>query len=409
MSSPTAAETARSKRSPVGVGWLLGFAGAWFGFWLLVMLPGQFMVVKLASVLDPEGKVAVSSALIAVMAAVIVVSVPVVGWLCDRSRPRFGRRRTWALGGLLLATVPFALVGFQQSALGAGALLALVALGEATMLVSLSAIIADRVPQSQRGSASAAMGVPQVIALAGGMVLVTEVVTEVGLSWLVIAAAALLTPLPFLLGYTEPAPEPLPVPGRRRRSAPHVELSRYRDYSWALLSRVLINGGNLVGTTYLLYFLADVLGVPDPDSALLVLVLVYLVTCALASWAGGRLTDLLARRRPFVAISGALQAAAALTLAFVPTWEAAVVAAVLLGLGFGTFLSVDQALLTDVLPNPATRARDLGIVNSAQHLPLAPLVGWAVLSLAGYTELYVAAAVIMLAGAAAVYRIRAIR
>src|SRR5699024_12740470 len=78
-------------RSPVGTGWLLGFAAAWFGFWLLVMLPGQFMVVKLASVIDPDGKVGLSSALIALMAAVIVVSVPVVGWLCDRSRPRFGR------------------------------------------------------------------------------------------------------------------------------------------------------------------------------------------------------------------------------------------------------------------------------------------------------------------------------
>ncbi|WP_022916211.1 MFS transporter [Ruania albidiflava] len=409
MTSPTAARPGAAAQQPVGPGWLLGFAAAWFGFWLLVMLPGQFMVVKLASVIDPVDKVALSSALIAVMAVVIVVSVPIVGWLCDRSRPRFGRRRTWALAGLLLGTVPFAFVGFQQGGLGAGVLLALVALGEAIMLVSLSAIIADRVPHGQRGSASAAMGVPQVIALAGGMVLVTEVITDVGHSWLVIAVLALLCPLPFLLRYREVEAPPTPsrrwaAGGPRRR----VDLARYHDYTWALVSRVLINGGNLVGTTYLLYFLADVLGLPDPDGALLVLVLVYLLACGLASWAGGRLTDRVGRRRPFVAVAGALQAAAALTLALVPTWDAAIVAAVLLGLGFGTFLSVDQALLTDVLPDPATRARDLGIVNSAQHLPMAPLVGWAVLSVAGYSELYVVAAVIMLAGAAAVYQIRSV-
>src|SRR5699024_11931475 len=46
---------------PVSGACLLGFAAAWFGFWLLVMLPGQFMVVKLASVLSPEHKVGVSS------------------------------------------------------------------------------------------------------------------------------------------------------------------------------------------------------------------------------------------------------------------------------------------------------------------------------------------------------------
>lgn len=414
MTSPTAAEPGTDTRPEVGTTWLLGFAAAWFGFWLLVMLPGQFMVVKLASVIDPVDKVALSSALIAVMAVVIVVSVPVVGWLCDRSRPRFGRRRTWALGGLVLATVPFAFVGFQDGGLAAGVLLALVALGEATMLVALSAIIADRVPHRQRGSASAAMGVPQVIALAGGMVLVTELITDVGPSWLAIAALALVCPLPFLLRYREVDPPPAQrspaghPPAGQPRLPRRPDLSRYRDYTWALLSRVLINGGNLVGTTYLLYFLADVLGVPDPDGALLVLVLVYLVACGIASWAGGRLTDRLGRRRPFVAVAGSLQAAAALTLALVPTWEASIVAAVLLGLGFGTFLSVDQALLTDVLPDPATRARDLGIVNSAQHLPMAPLVGWAVLSVAGYTELYVVAAIIMLTGAAVVYRIRSV-
>lgn len=95
--------------------WLVLFALAWFGFWLLVMLPGQFMVVKLATVIDPAEKVALGSFLISEMAAVILVSVPVIGWLCDRTRTRFGRRRTWALGGLLVATLPFAWVGHQTS------------------------------------------------------------------------------------------------------------------------------------------------------------------------------------------------------------------------------------------------------------------------------------------------------
>lgn len=397
------------ERPPVGWGWLLSFALAWFGFWLLMMLPGQFMVVKLASVLDPESKVAVGSFLIAEMSIVVVIGVPVIGWLCDRSRPRFGRRRSWALGGFLAATVPFSWVGHQESWVGAAGLLGVVALGQSAVLVSLSAVIADRVPVSQRGRASAAMGVPQVIALALGMVVVTELVPDVAWSWTVIAAIALLSPLPFIVIFSEPPPAEA---ARTRSLGLRVGLRRlrgYRDFGWATLSRVLINGGNLVGTTYLLYFLADVLGMPDPDGALMVLILVYLAACAVASWLGGILTDRWKARRVLVCVSAALQAAAALTLALLPSWGSSLVAAVLLGIGYGLFLSVDQALLTDLLPDAATRARDLGVANSAQHLPIAPLLGWIVLGLADYTELYVVAAVVILLGAVTVFRIRSVR
>lgn len=409
------AAPATAPAGPAGVsrGWLWTFGLAWFGFWLLVMLPGQFMVVRMASALDPAEKIGVGSFLIAEMAIVIVVSVPVIGWLCDRSNPRFGRRRTWALGGFVTATVPFALVGMQPTWQLAAALLAVVAIGQSAVLVSLSAMIADQVPPAQRGRASAAAGVPQVIALAGGMIIVTEMVKDVGWSWVVIAALALIAPLPFLLGHPEPA---VPTPARAVDAGPTTprrsirQIARvYHDLGWAGLSRVLVNAGNLVGTTYLLYFLSDSLKLANPESALTVLILVYLVASGLGSWAGGALTDRLRSRRFFVASSAGLQVAAALTLAFVPTWSASIVAAVLLGVGYGVFLSVDQALLTDVLPDVTTRARDLGIVNAAQHLPIAALVGWLVLSVAGYTQLYVIAAVIMALGGVAVYRIRSVR
>lgn len=406
MTTASATEVRDAQAQPVSTAWLLGFGLAWFGFWLLVMLPGQFMIVKLASVVAPLDKVAMGSFLIGEMALVILVAVPIIGALCDRTRPRFGRRRTWALGGFVLATVPFALIGSQTSFAAIAMLLGLVALGEATVLVSLSAMIADQVPQRQRGRASAAMGVPQVIALAAGMVLVTMLVTDIAQSWLLIGVLALLCPLPFLLSVKEAQP------ARKVKGVviPRIPLfsAAYRDFYWAMLSRVLVNAGNLVGTTYLLFFIADVLGIADADGALTILILVYLAACAGASWLGGALSDRLNNRRLFVATSAGLQAAAALMLAVWPTWESAIIAAVLLGLGYGIFLSVDQALVTDLLPNPATRARDLGVVNAAQHLPIAPLVGWLVLSVAGYSELYAVAAVIMAIGGVVVYRIRSV-
>ena len=41
------------------------------------------------------------------------------------------------------------------------------------------------------------------------------------------------------------------------------------------------------------------------------------------------------------------------------------------GLGFGTYLAVDLALVADVLPDAADSARDLGLFNIANALPYA--------------------------------------
>src|SRR5690606_37937998 len=91
---------------------------------------------------------------------------------------------------------------------------------------------------------------------------------------------------------------------------------------------------------------------------------------------GGYWSDRVGRRRGFVCGSGVLMAVAAFVLAFWQTWPGAVVAAIVLGIGFGAYTSVDFALITQVLPAALDRGRDLGIINVANTLPqvLAPAV-----------------------------------
>ena len=84
--------------------------------------------------------------------------------------------------------------------------------------------------------------------------------------------------------------------------------------------------------------------------------------------------------------------AAALLLTFVETWDAALGAAVLFGVGFGAYLAVDQALITQVLPAAADRAKDLGIINIAIVCPAAigALIAAPLVSLGGYPTLFAA-------------------
>jgi MFS family permease len=187
---------------------------------------------------------------------------------------------------------------------------------------------------------------------------------------------------------------------------------QYPDFGWTLASRILVNFGNAFGTSLLLYFLQDGLRVEHADDVLLILILIYMIFVVLASLVLGRLSDRLGRRKAFVFAAAALQGVAALMLAFVPLLGVAMVAAGILGLGYGCFLSVDQALATQVLPDAHTRGKDLGIMNIATAVPqaIAPLIGaFVVAALAGFQGLFVLSALAALLGALAVLPIRSVR
>jgi MFS family permease len=192
-----------------------------------------------------------------------------------------------------------------------------------------------------------------------------------------------------------------------------VSPRKHPDFAWTLTSRILINLGNALGTTLLLYFLQFQLNMgADAETGLLVLTAVYMVFVILASLFGGRLSDSMGRRKPFVTFAAIMQAAAALILALAPSFPTAVLAGALLGLGYGTFLSVDQALATQVLPDAADRGKDLGVMNIASAVPqaVAPLVGaFIVASLGGFVALFLISGLVALLGAATITPIRSVQ
>jgi MFS family permease len=91
--------------------------------------------------------------------------------------------------------------------------------------------------------------------------------------------------------------------------------------------------------------------------------------------------------------------------------------AVLIGLGYGAFMSVDLALMTQVLPareaGDEAVGKDLGILTTAINIPqiLAPVLAAWVLTVSGnnYPLLFVLAAGFVVAGAFFVLPIRSVR
>jgi MFS family permease len=191
-----------------------------------------------------------------------------------------------------------------------------------------------------------------------------------------------------------------------------VSPREYPDFAWAFGGRVMVNIGNALGTTYLLYFFRDGLRLHDPETALLLVTAIYLVFTLLTTYGGGLVSDRTGRRLIFVALASALQGVAALLLVAWPSFVTTEVAAAFLGAGYGAFLSVDQALVTQVLPDAASRSKDLGIMNIGTNVPqaLAPVAAALIIDqLGGYRALFGAAGLFTLIGAGMVYRIKSIR
>jgi MFS family permease len=202
----------------------------------------------------------------------------------------------------------------------------------------------------------------------------------------------------------------LPVAATLRRM--WVSPRQNPDFGWGWLTHFLINLGNDLGTLYLLYFLARAAHYHDPQTGLLILMALYAVALLIAGAGCGTLSDRSGRRKPFIVGAAIVMALAAALLAASPTWHMALVAAPLLGAGFGTYWAAAPALLTQVLPAAADRAKDLGIINIAYSLPLvvAPLTAGVVLGLMNsYSALFALAGVVTVIAGLTVSRVRSVR
>ena len=149
----------------------------------------------------------------------------------------------------------------------------------------------------------------------------------------------------------------------------------------------------------------------NPDQGQTVLIGLYALGTMATAVIFGRISDRSGRRKVYVIAATVVMAVAAVLLAFFPVFNAAMIAALILGLGYGMYLAVDQALVTQVLPTAVDRGRDLGVINIANSAPqvLAPVIALPLVKGAsGYTGLYLATAVITLLSAVLVTRIRSV-
>jgi MFS family permease len=279
--------------------------------------------------------------------------------------------------------------------------------------------VPDQVPVAQRGTVPGWISLPQSVGVLLAVVLVTDVVAGNG-GYVLLAGCVLACPLPFAVRTPDhrlARRDRPPLHWRAFARSFWLSPRRYPDFAWAWLTRFAVNLGNAMTLLYLLYFLRDRIHYSrlfpghKAEDGLVVLILLYLAGVVITAVAGGVLSDRVGRRKLPVTVAGLVMAVAAILLALWPSWPAAMAAAAVMGLGFGVYLSVDAALVTQVLPSAAGRAKDLGLINIANSGPqvLAPAIAAPLVSrLGGYPSLYLTIAVVTVLGALFVQRIRSV-
>ncbi|HLY32424.1 MAG TPA: MFS transporter, partial [Ktedonobacterales bacterium] len=200
--------------------------------------------------------------------------------------------------------------------------------------------------------------------------------------------------------------------------------ARNPDFSWVVLTRMLVMMGVYIVQNFLLYYMQDVAHAPSPQGATTIFLLLLTLTATISTFFAGYTSDRIGRKR-MVYISGGFMTVVGLAFILAPyliptgVLTIAYIAAAIFGVGFGAYVAVDWALVADTLPSDATYARDMGVWNIALTLPqvFAVVFGGWLLTLGvllgqrtlGYTLLFVWFVVFCALGTVTVRYIRGIK
>jgi MFS family permease len=168
---------------------------------------------------------------------------------------------------------------------------------------------------------------------------------------------------------------------------------------------------------YLLYILRDYIGLSDAGSNIAIanLAILTLVCLIVSSLASGFLSDRLQRRKPFVVASSLIMGCAMVAPLLLPSMTGMWIYAGAIGVGYGMFMSIDMALMTQVLPKTAVgdEGKDLGVLTTAVNIPqiISPVMAAVLLHLFdnNYAAIFIVAILFVFSSAFLVAPIKSVR
>lgn len=341
----------------------------------------------------------------------------VFGALSDMSRFRIGKRTPWIVLGGIIGAVGFLVVVQSHTLVMIIFGWCIVQVGINCLIAPAVAVLSDRIPEATRGTFSALYGASMVVGQQLGNIIGSLFIKNIQTGLIVGMFIFLLSGIVTVLIWP------------RERSAADTVVERTwadvgrsfipptknaRDFYLALLGRFTFVIGCFMISGYQLYILQKYCHLSDAAAAstLRGMALVSVVTTILAAIVSGPLSDFLQRRKIIVAVSCVIIAIGMAFPFFMPTPTGMLIYAALAGIGNGCYMSVDQALNVDVLPNAEEAGKDLGILNLANTIGQVLAPGCATLVIGifgGYRMVFPIAIICLLVGTFFIMMIRKVK
>ncbi|WP_380780571.1 MFS transporter [Sphingomonas sp. R86520] len=376
-------------------GFLLIFALAYVGgvvgyFPLLTLL----LPIKVG-VVAGAGRLGVLTAIVVVGAVAASASNIVFGWLSDRSVARGGGRRGWLAGGVVATAISYAAMTVATTS--TALILAVVAfqISVNALLAPLLAIMADEVPDTQKGVAGGllAMASPAASALAAVLLAIASLSETARLAIVPVVVACCVVPL--LLTRAQPV-------ARIDPASPLKAVLR-RDLAIAWGARLFVQVAGSALFVYLFYYLESVAPTVAPVTIAArmgtVMIVAYTVPLPIAVLVG-RLADRFGRTKPFLFAATVVAAAGLCGMAVAEDFTSGAVAFCVYTAGASVFLALHASFAMQLLPNPRHRGRDLGLLNLTNTLPglLGPTLTWALATPTDFDAVMLVLAALTLCG-----------
>ena len=308
---------------------------------------------------------------ISISGAIIAVIVqPTIGSISDYTITRWGRRKPYILIGSVLDVVFLIGIASSNTLLAIAAFIALLQFSSNFAQGPFQGYVPDLVPDPQVGTASALVGMMQVLGNVSGFVIgaLATATHNYALGLVALGILELVTMLSVVIRVRE-GPSAKSREGRPWRSiaaeAWGTDILRERSFLWLVASRLAILMGGATLVQLATFYLARSMGLGEHDAGLVLIPLVGLVALGTVASVvpSARISDRVGRK-PVIWVSCAIGAVGLAVVASAPSLPMAYIGALLYGVSAGIFLAVDWALMTDIIPK-ASSGRYMGLSNVA--------------------------------------------